>query len=115
MTRLLAGAMLAGAALFSAVAGEKWYPAEDWQDTPDPIASPHAKKGGTIRFNGSQPPKSFNAYTDNNTYTRMTFALMYETLLGTDSETLEFVPGLARRWAVSDDGNVFTFVLDERA
>lgn len=115
MTRLFAGAMLAGAALFSAVAGEKWYPAEDWQDTPDPIASPHAKKGGTIRFNGSQPPKSFNAYTDNNTYTRMTFALMYETLLGTDSETLEFAPGLARRWSVSEDGKEFTFVLDERA
>ena len=115
MTRLFAGAVLATTALFGAVAGEKWYPAEDWQDTPDPIASPHAKKGGTIRFNGSQPPKSFNAYTDNNTYTRMTFALMYETLLGTDSETLEFVPGLARRWSVSDDGSVFTFVLDDRA
>ena len=23
-------------------AGETWYPADDWQDTPDPIASPHA-------------------------------------------------------------------------
>ena len=96
-------------------AGETWYPADDWQDTPDPIASVHARKGGTIRFNGGNPPKSFNGYTDNNTYTRMTFSMMYETLLGTDSETLEFCPSLARRWAVSDDGREFTFVIDERA
>ena len=92
-----------------------WHPAEDWQDTPDPVASPHAKKGGTIRFNGGMSPKSFNGYTDNNTYTRMTFSMMYETLLGTDSETLEFAPSLARRWAVSEDGREFVFEIDERA
>ena len=34
----------------------------------------------------------------------MTFDLMYENLIGVDSQTLEFVPCLARRWAVSDDG-----------
>ena len=102
-------------AIASAAMAETWYPADDWVDTPDPIASPHAKKGGTIRFNGGMPPKSMNGYTDNNTYTRMTFSLMYESLLGTDTETLEFTPGLARRWAVSDDGRTFTFVLDERA
>ena len=92
-----------------------WYPAPDWKDTGDPIASPHAKKGGTIRFNGGNPPKSFNQYTDNNAYTRMTFSLMYETLIGTDSETLEFAPSLASRWAVSADGREFVFVIDERA
>lgn len=92
-----------------------WYPAEDWVDEPDPIASVHATKGGTIRFNGGMPPKSFCEYVDLNTYTRMTFSLMYESLIGTDSQTLEFAPGLARRWAVSDDGREFIFVLDERA
>ncbi len=92
-----------------------WYPEPGWKDTPDPIASVHAKKGGVIRFNGGMPPKSFNGYTDNNTYTRMTFSMMYETLLGTDSDTLDFVPGLARRWAVSDDGREFVFVIDENA
>ena len=108
-------AALAGALACAATAGVTWYPADDWQDTPDPIASPHAKKGGTVRFNGGMPPKSFCEYVDNNTYTRMTFSLMYETLISTDTETLEFVPSLARRWAVSDDGREFTFVLDERA
>ena len=92
-----------------------WYPSADWVDEPDPIADPRARKGGTVRFSGAQPPKSFNAYVDNNSYTRMTFDLMYENLIGVDSSTLEFVPSLARRWAVSEDGNEFVFVIDDRA
>jgi len=92
-----------------------WYPPEGWREQPDPVASSAARKGGTIRFNGSQPPKSFNAYVDNNTYSAMVFDLMYEKLLGTDMRTLDSAPQLARRWAVSDDGREFTFVLDERA
>ena len=97
------------------IAAATWYPAADWKDEPDPVANPLARKGGTVRFNGAQAPKSYNAYVDNNTYTRMTFDLMYENLLSTDTDTLEFQPGLARRWAVSDDGREFTFVIDERA
>ena len=92
-----------------------WYPSTNWVERPDPVASPYAKKGGVLRFNGSQSPKSYNAYIDNNTYTKMTFDLMYENLLTVDAETLDFEPGLARRWAVSDDGREYTFVLDERA
>ena len=97
------------------VAAVTWFPADDWKDAPDPVASPRARKGGFVRFNGSQPPKSFNYYVDSNTYTRMMFSLMYETLLVTDTQTLDFAPALARRWAVSDDGSEFTFVIDERA
>lgn len=96
-------------------AAETWFPAADWQDKPDPVASPHAVKGGTLRMNGANPPKSFNAYIDNNAYSAMTFSLMYETLISTDSETLDFKPALARRWAVSEDGRTFTFELDARA
>ena len=92
-----------------------WFPSADWRDKPDSVASPRAVRGGTIRFNGAQPPKSFNAYVDNNNYSAMVFDLMYEKLLGTDGETAGSVPALARRWAVSDDGREFTFVLDERA
>ena len=92
-----------------------WYPAPDWRELPDPVASPRAQKGGTLRFNGAQPPKSFNAYVDNNNYSAMVFDLLYERLLGTDQRTLDSAPALARKWAVSDDGREFTFVLDERA
>ena len=97
------------------LAATTWYPATNWVERPDPVASPLARKGGTVRFSGGQGPKSHNAYVDNNSYTRMTFDLMYECLLSVDSDTLDFAPALARRWAVSDDGRSFTFVLDERA
>lgn len=92
-----------------------WHPAADWVERPDPLASPRARKGGTIRFNGAQPPKSFNAYVDNNTYSSMVFDLLYEKLLSMDARTTDAVPALARRWCVSEDGREFTFALDERA
>ena len=91
------------------------FPAKNWVDRVDPMASPYAVKGGTFRFNGGQSPKSYNAYIDNNTYTHTAFGLMYETLISTDPETLEFVPCLAKKWTVSDDGCTFTFEIDPEA
>ena len=72
-------------------------------------------KGGTIRFNGGQPPKSFNAYVDNNNYSSMVFDLMYDKLLGMNETTTELEGALADRWEVSPDGRVFTFHLNPRA
>lgn len=92
-----------------------WHPAPGWTEKPDPVASPRARKGGIVRFNGAQPPKSLNAYSDNNSYTSMMFSLMYPTLLSTDPATLDFTPSLARRWAVSEDGREFVFEIDPRA
>ena len=98
-----------------AILAVTWYPAADWSEKPDPAASPFTRRGGTIRLNGAQPPKSFNAYIDNNTYSAMVFDLLYGKLLGVNARTSELEPALARRWAVSDDGREFTFVLDGRA
>ena len=92
-----------------------WYPAPGWKDSPDPVASPHAKKGGTLRFDGASSPSSFNAYVDSSSYMQMMFSLMYPVLISTDVETLDFVPSLAARWSVSADESVYTFVIDERA
>ena len=97
------------------LAAVTWHPATNWVEKADPYASPRARRGGTIRLNGAQPPKSFNAYVDNNNYSAMVFGLLYGKLLGMDAATSELVPELARRWAVSDDGREFTFVLDARA
>ena len=111
-------------ALFSAVALAQdvasrtdlvWYPDASWVDSPDPSVGLNARKGGTCRFSGGSFPKSLNAYIDGNSYSRMMFDLMYDTLLSTDSTTLEFRPSLASKWAVSNDGRTFVFVLDERA
>ena len=109
----IAGLVFAGAV--TAAGAVDWYPQAGWSERPDPVASPLARRGGTIRWNGAQPPKSFNAYVDNNTYTAMVFDLMYGKLLAMDPVTTELVPALARRWSVSDDGREFTFVIDERA
>ena len=98
-----------------AVAAVTWFPPADWAERPDPAASPYARRGGTIRLNGAQPPKSFNAYVDNNNYSAMVFDLLYGKLLGMSAATSELEPSLARKWAVSDDGREFTFVLDARA
>ena len=106
---------MTGLAEFFLLAAVIWHPAADWQERPDPTASAMARRGGTLRLNGGQPPKSFNAYIDNNSYSAMVFDLLYGKLLGMDAETLDLAPALARRWAVSDDGREFTFVLDERA
>jgi len=97
------------------VAALTWFPAADWVERPDPAASPRARKGGTIRLFGGQPPKSFNAYVDNNSYSAMVFGLMYGCLLEMDRSTSELMPALARRWAVSEDGREFTFEIDDRA
>ena len=97
------------------LAAAVWHPAADWVEKPDPYASPYARRGGTFRLSGAQPPKSFNAYVDNNNYSSMVMDLLYGRLLGMDRATSELVPSLARKWSVTDDGREFTFVLDERA
>jgi microcin C transport system substrate-binding protein len=99
----------------AALAAVTWYPAPDWVDRPDPVASVHARKGGRIRFNGASAPESNNAYIDTSSYTSMMFSMMYLPLISTDSETLEFTPCVAKKWSVSDDWNEYTFVIDERA
>jgi len=105
--------LLAAAILSASLA---WRPAADAPPQgPDPFADPRARRGGTMRFNGAQPPKSLNAYVDNNTYAAMLFDLMYMNLLGMDGMTEELVPALACRWAVSGDGSEYVFEIDPRA
>ena len=91
------------------------YPPPGWVDKPNPIASPYAEKGGTLRFSAAQSPKSLNYYIDNNSYTSMIFDLMYASLLGSDPMTLDFTPGLACRWTISDDKLTYTFEIDPEA
>ena len=91
------------------------FPKPDWNEAPDPLASPHAAPGGLLRFAAFQPPKSLNYYVDNNTYTHQIFGLMFETLLWVDPVTSEFTPGLACRWTISDDKLAYTFELDPAA
>jgi len=115
MKRPLRLVLLAAAiAAVRSVPADESFPKPGWADRPTPLASPHAVPGGAITLSGIQP-KSFNGYLDNFRSTQEVFELMYESLLGTDPLTVDFVPGLAERWTVSDDKRTFTFHLDPAA
>jgi microcin C transport system substrate-binding protein len=94
---------------------DQLYPPSDWKDQPNPIASPYAVPGGEVAIYAGPSPKSLNYYLDNNTFTSQVFGSMYETLLSFDSVTLEYRPGIAASWSISDDKQTFTFYLDPRA
>jgi microcin C transport system substrate-binding protein len=91
------------------------YPTRDWNDTPDPLASPYAYRGGTIRIFAGQYPKSFNYYLDNNTFCAELAGLMYDSLLGLNPLTATFEPALAATWTISEDQRTFTFSIDPDA
>lgn len=91
------------------------FPRPGWKDVRSPLASPDAVPGGALVFAASQSPKSLNPYLDNNTFSQQIFDSFYETLLGTDPLTADFVPNLASQWSVADDKRTFTFHLDPAA
>ena len=78
----------------------------------DPIASPHALRGGELSAYAGPWPQSFNYYLNNNVFSATVFSFMYESLLGLDPVTAEYVPGLAEKWEISDDKKNFTFWID---
>ncbi len=97
------------------VSGLERFPREGWTDTADPLASPYAVPGGQIVDYAGQSPKSLNYYLDNNVFTSRVFSAMYETLLDMDPVTLDYTPGLAESWTISDDKREFTFRLNSNA
>jgi microcin C transport system substrate-binding protein len=99
----------------TALQADDLFPKPDWQEKPNPIASPDAVPGGSISVFGFQYPKSFNLYLDNNTFTSDLFSSLYESLLTMNPLTPRQEPGLAERWAISDDKRTFTFWLNPKA
>ncbi len=91
------------------------FPLPSWQATADPVASLEAAVGGTLSSYAGQYPPSFNYYLANNSFSAELFGLMYETLLDMDAFSLEYTPGLAAQWTISEDKRTFTFTLDPRA
>jgi microcin C transport system substrate-binding protein len=87
----------------------------NYKDAPNPIASPDAYDGGLARIYGAQSPKSLNNYLDTNYMTVQVFGLLYDSLLNTHPLTLEYTPGIAKSWTISDDKKTFTFEIDPRA
>lgn len=97
------------------VRAEQVFSDPDYENQPNPLASPFAYVGGDIHIFAGGSPKSLNAYLDNNTFSVSILGSLYETLLTDDPITLEERPYLARQWAISDDKKTFTFWMDPRA
>ena len=95
--------------------GQSFLPKESRVDSPDPIASRNAVRGGKIVEYLGPSPKSLNYYLDNNFMSARIFDSIYESLIGMDPNTLEYDRGLASKWTVSDDKLTFTFWLDANA
>lgn len=57
------------------------FPAPDWKDAPNPLASPYAEPGGEISVFVSQFPKSLNYYLEQNVFCANLFGSMYDGLL----------------------------------
>ena len=103
-------------ALFAAFAyADEIFPKPGWTDKPDPLASSFAEPGGQITTFAGQYPKSLNYYLDNNTLSSEIFGAVFETLLSMNPVTLEYEPGLADRWSISDDKKTFTFHLNKNS
>lgn len=93
----------------------EYFPSDTWTDRPNPLASPDAVPGGQISIFAGQYPKSLNYYLDNNSFTAEVFGAMFETLLGMHPVTVEYEPGLAIKWSISDDKKTFEFTIDRKA
>lgn len=100
---------------FSAGAADTSFPAPGWKDEPNPLASPHAYRGGNMNIYAGQYPKSFNYYLDNNVFSGDLFGYLYENLINLNPLTMEYEPGLASSWTISEDKLTYTFTLDKAA
>lgn len=94
---------------------KKTWPPKTWTDRPDPIADTDALPGGEISVFGGQYPKSLNYYLDNNVLSSEVFGALFETLLTMNPQTMEYEPGLADKWSISDDKKTFTFHMNPNA
>ena len=99
----------------NAAFGDETFPPAGWTDRPNPLASPNAVAGGEISIFAGQYPKSLNYYLDNNVLSAEIFGAIYETLLALNPITLEYEPGLAEKWTISEDRKTFTFYLNPLA
>src|SRR5689334_9624757 len=57
------------------------------------------------------PPSGFDPHVNASSELGIPLRSVYDTLLYRDPQTKEFVPGLADKWEVSDDGLTYTFHL----
>ncbi len=82
------------------------------------FGDPKAKKGGTLNYIHSLFPRTMRVIGQNSSQvinSRTILAMCYEGLLKQHPTTLEFIPGLASHWKVSEDKMTFEFRINPDA
>ena len=77
------------------------------------LASCGPRPGGRIVYGLTLAPSGIDPHVNASSELGIPLTSVYDTLVYQDPETREFVPGLAERWEVSDDGLIYTFYLKE--
>jgi microcin C transport system substrate-binding protein len=99
--------------------GGRGFTGQGWETNTsfDLIGDPRAVKGGTLRQAMMTDFPSTLRYAGPNisAWNAMLHTMVYETLLGLHPTTLEYIPGLATHWQVSEDRKNFRFRLDPNA
>ena len=90
-----------------------------WEDGMDheEIGDPRAKKGGTFRaYMGSFPP-TLRPFGDNsnNGFRSTLYDDIDMPLVGLHPKSMEMIPGLAEKWAISEDGRTVYFKINPKA
>jgi peptide/nickel transport system substrate-binding protein len=83
--------------------------------TADPAVTPQQPQaGGTLVRRLSTDINTLNMLHIGSDTERQVLALIHDPLIAID-ENLRFIPALAEKWELSEDGRTFTFTLDRRA
>lgn len=93
--------------------GEGWISNDDYEPTGDPTA----KVGGQFTMALIDFPSTLRTVgKDSNTeFMFMVENMVYESLIGIHSLTMDFIPGLATHWKISEDRQTFWFRINPNA
>ena len=99
---------------FEKIADDLGYKTYEWNEEKDGtfFGDPKAIKGGTLNYIHSLFPRTMRVIGQNSSQvlnSRTISALCYEGLLSQHPTTLEFIPGLASHWKISNDKMTFEF------
>ncbi len=98
---------------FEAIAADSGWVTRKYDFT----GNPNAPKGGSLTMAFLEYPSTFRYVGKNSNYqiTRIIGDLVYEKLLYYDRENLDYYPGLASHWKISEDKATYWFRIDPRA
>jgi microcin C transport system substrate-binding protein len=99
--------------------GGKGFKGDGWETNTNFVlqGDPRALKGGVLRDFVPDFPGTLRVYgpESNSQFNGGVTSLLYESLLGIDPNTLDYIPGLATHWQISADKMTFRFRINPNA